>query len=82
MPLFVHFHVALRIMDAPSYRSGSERFSVVPRLVAAGRNWLGDAIIADVTFLKSVFTDPTFEDFAKVIKGPENWDKKSLNASA
>lgn len=59
--------VAFRVLATPAFSAGSERhFSAVNKLVTTDRSCLGDIMIADMTFLKSVFTDFTFEDFTEI----------------
>lgn len=65
--------VDLRVMAIHASSTGSERhFSIVDRLVTADRNCSGDDTTADMTFLKSNFTDFTFEDFVTIVDGFEN----------
>lgn len=60
--------VALRINGTPTSSAWSERLVVVlSRLVIADQNSLGDGVIEDMTFLKSVFTGLTYEDFVGVV---------------
>lgn len=59
--------VALRIVATPAFSAGSKRdFSVVNKLFSEDLSYLGDGIIADMTFLKPVITNFTFENFNKL----------------
>lgn len=58
--------VARRILATPASSSGSERhFSHVNRLVSPIRSQLGDDIIADLTFLKSMLKDFSYRDYLR-----------------
>lgn len=62
--------VALRTMATLVSSARSERhFSVVSRLVTADSSYLGDGVIADMTFLTFVFMDLTFDEFFNIIHG-------------